>query len=86
METLANIPAMIFGPIGLTTPLRRFLFTSAGGTMAELMIKPPWAFDESGKMRPWAMPFGGGEVSPGCTFTPLGFFPILLGIILSLFL
>lgn len=71
----------VFSIIGLNTPLKRLLGTAAGGTFAEFMLKPPYAFDEDGRVRPWGLV----AQEPGSTFMPVGFLPSLLGAIFMLF-
>lgn len=73
----------IFKTLGLDSPFARFVFVGAGGTGVEYLVKPSYAFDEQGEPRPWAKPWG--ENAPGAVYTPVGFFPILLGLCAALF-
>lgn len=73
----------IFQTLGLNSPFTRFLAVSAAGTGAEFVIKPSYAFDADGLPRPWAKPWG--ESQPGAVYTPVGFFPVLFGLICALF-
>jgi hypothetical protein len=84
MEFIGDGIATIFGGVGLNTPLKRFLMTAVLGALAEFFFKPKWAFDDTGAMRKWAMPFADAE--PGSTYTPIGFFPILGGLFSGLVL
>lgn len=70
----------ILASIGLNTPVYRFLFTLLSGLAAELYIKPSYAFNGSIPKTPIYL-----ENKPGNTYTPLGFFPALAGIIMFLF-
>lgn len=70
-----------FGLIGVNTPLKRLLATAASGTLGEFALKPRYAFDENGRVRPWGLV----AQEPGSTFMPVGFLPTLLGTIFMLF-
>lgn len=80
METIQGI----FQSLGLDSPFARFLFVAAAATAVEFVVKPSYAFDADGQLRPWAKPWG--ESEPGAVYTPVLFFPILLGLAAALFL
>jgi hypothetical protein len=90
----------IVGMLGLTTPLKRFLFSFIAGTGAELWIRPKYAFSYPAPsqtaggnaqavgpptIRPWC-----GTVDPGnpgnCTWLHVGVIPLLFGLWFSFYL
>lgn len=73
---------MILGNAGLNSPLRRFLFASLLGTSIEFYLKPSYAFKPSGEMIPPVFL----DNSPGSTYTPIGLFPVLTGLLLALYI
>lgn len=79
----ANIFKTIFSTVGLTSPILRFVGVAAILTGAEFVFKPRYAFTESGSMRAWAIPFT--SPSKDAVYTPVGFFPILIGSMAALF-
>lgn len=71
----------IFYMIGLDTQLRRFIGVTAAGTLIEAVVKPEYAFSPDGKMKDWCVFVNGA----GCTYTPIGFFPAIAGIVAALY-
>lgn len=84
MDAAGSFVQSMFAGAGLTTPNLRFLAVLSGGTLLEYLLKPSYAFDESGALRTWAMPLS-KDVPPGATYTPIGFFPLLGALVAHLF-
>lgn len=70
-----------FSFVGMDTPLKRFVVLTSLGLGAEFFTKPKYAFDEKGNLRPLAIM----SSEPGATYTPIGFFPSLVGGAAALF-
>lgn len=87
METLWGYFESFFGGLGLNTQFKRFLAVAAGGGLLEFALKPGYAFESDGKMRSWAgIPLFSSEAEPGATYTPIGFWPSLAGLIAAMFI
>lgn len=72
----------VLGSLGLDQPWKRFVFTTAAGVMTEYYIKPSYAFEDNGNPKPVAFL----NDSPGATYTFIGVFPALAGVITALYL
>lgn len=83
MEAVVSMFRTVFATLGLNLPLYRFLGLTALGTGLEFVVRPRYAFDENGSVRPWAIPFMSSP--PGAVYTPVGFFPGLAGLVAALF-
>lgn len=70
--------------LNLTTPFTRFLGVTFVFSALEFALAPAYCFRENGSMRPWAIPFL-CENSADSVYTPIGFFPALLGLFAALF-
>lgn len=72
----------VFAPIGLNSPLKRFIVVAALAGLVEYAIKPFWSFNSDGSPKKWAV-LNRGEI--GSTYTPIGSAPILLGVLSSFY-
>lgn len=71
----------VLGAVGMNSPLKRFLMVFSSGFAAEYYFKPSYAFAGDLPKKPIYL-----DNSPGNTYTPLGFFPLIGGIIVALFI
>jgi len=72
-----------FGMVGGNTPGRRFAGVLATSSAAEYALKPGYAYDQAGNMRPNSWLDGN---APNGTYLPAFFIPVILGIISSTFI
>lgn len=83
---MADILAPIesaFGMVGGNTPGRRFAGVMATSAAAEYAVKPSYAYDSQGNMRPNAWLDGN---SPNSTYIPAFAIPIVLGVLSATFI
>lgn len=76
LETFAAIYTGIFSALGLASPLKRFLFGTAAGFSAQLLLKPSIAYDKRS---------GNAKAFLSETLFPWYLISILPGIVFALF-
>lgn len=72
-----------FGMVGGNTPGRRFAGVMAASSAAEYAVKPSYAYDANGNMRPNAWL---DSTSPNGTYVPAFLIPIILGTLSATFI
>jgi hypothetical protein len=72
-----------FGMVGGNTPGRRFAGVLAASSAAEYAVKPSYAYDKSGNMRPNAWL---DSTAPNASYLPAFAIPLILGTLSATFI
>lgn len=82
MEAIYGPIMDAFGMVGANTPGRRFAGVLATSSAAEYALKPSYAYDNQGNMRPNAWL----ENSPNSTYIPAFALPVVMGLLSATFI